>query len=657
MLSVSSFQISLQQNLRKSSYYLIGLVMAVGLLVLIGWQFDVNFLKRLCTGMVAMNPLTAILFLFVGLTIFLVLQKKAKIWMIALAGTISLFGFTQLFSIFANWSLGIDHLLFSEKLEGDIVNGVANSMAPNTAVGFFITGLSILFSIQKQTFVRAVANYFALGVFVVGLFSIIGYSYYVQEFYGILAYIPMALHTAICFLLIGLALLFINSEVGFMDTFTSPFLGGTIARFLIPSVIVFSILIGYLRIVINRFYPVSVELGIAIHVTIIVVIFLLLVWYLTITINKSDSEKTQVQERLGQINKELVMKNIFYDQAPDLLGTASLEGYFLHLNESYEKVLGYTQQELKASPFISFVHPDDVENTLKEVEKLASGRTTIGFENRYRCKNGQYVWLQWNTVVYDNLLYATARNITRAKEQAELLLQKTKQLERVNNELDSFTYSVSHDLRAPLRGVNGYAQILQEDYGTKLDEEGYRLVGNIMGNAKKMGQLIDDLLSFSRLGRRELVKSSVNMQEMVEGVCVEISQSEPSRIIHFKIGKLPPTMADIVSIRQVWVNLLSNAAKYTRLEKEAVIEIGAQENKRDTSYFVKDNGVGFDMKYANKLFGVFQRLHTEQEFEGTGVGLAIVHQIITKHGGKVWADSKLNEGTTFWFSLNKNLKP
>lgn len=656
MLSAVPNQRTLQERLRGGSLYILGMVMMVGVLVLLGWQFNFEELKRFYPGFVAMNPLTAIEFLLAGSAIMLLLKGKANALVFVLSATVTLIGFVQLLSIFTNWQVAIDQLFFPAKLNSDIVNGVHNSMAPNTAAGFFMTGLSLLLSIQKPSLVKEVANYLALSVFVIGMFSVIGYSYQVKEFYGVLAYIPMALPTAFCFMLIGLALLFTNSKVGFMNTFTSSYVGGTIARFLIPSVIVFSIVIGFLRIFIDRFFSVSIELGVAIYVTVTVVTFLLLVWYLTIAINKSDAERTEIQERLGQLNKELVMKNIFYDQTPDLLGTASLEGYFLELNESYPKVLGYTKKELKESPFISFVHPDDVESTLAEVEKLASGRTTIGFENRYRCKNGQYVWLQWNTVVYNHLLYASARNITRAKEQAELLRQQTQQLERVNAELDSFTYSVSHDLRAPLRGVHGYAQILLEDYGTKLDEEGHRLIGNIMSNAKKMGHLIDDLLSFSRLGRRELVKSTVSMQEMVEGICAEICTGEPSRKINFKIEKLPPAKADAVTMRQVWVNLLTNAAKYTRLEQEAVIEIGAQENKRTTTYFVKDNGVGFDMKYADKLFGVFQRLHTEQEFEGTGVGLAIIQRIITKHGGKVWADSKINEGATFYFSLYKNPK-
>lgn len=237
------------------------------------------------------------------------------------------------------------------------------------------------------------------------------------------------------------------------------------------------------------------------------------------------------------------------------------------------------------------------------------------------------------------------------KHQQEIaLIQKNKELEYANKELESFSYSVSHDLRAPLRALDAYSKILEEDYSKVLDAEGKRLLGNIQYNAKKMGALVDDLLSFSRLGKNEIKKSSINMHEMVESVLNEIKGSMPHKA-SVKIHTLLPANADNILLQQVWVNLISNSIKYSRKKEKPSVEIGSVKSKGETTYYIKDNGAGFDMEYAGKLFGVFQRLHNEKEFEGTGIGLAIVERIIAKHGGRVWAEAKLNEGAIFYFAL------
>jgi light-regulated signal transduction histidine kinase (bacteriophytochrome) len=237
------------------------------------------------------------------------------------------------------------------------------------------------------------------------------------------------------------------------------------------------------------------------------------------------------------------------------------------------------------------------------------------------------------------------QNEEKEKRATELII--------ANKELESFSYSVSHDLRAPLRAVNGYAQILKESYGTQLEPEASRLMNNIMNNATKMGRLIDDLLTLSRLGRKELVKINIPMHDMVTNLCGEIKNGQNNRNIQFQINELQPAKGDSGVIKQAWVNLISNAVKFSKLKEKAIIEIGSEVKGDEIIYYIKDNGVGFDMRYADKLFGVFQRLHSDEEFEGTGVGLAIVQRIISKHGGSVWAEGKVNEGATFYFSLPK----
>ena len=238
-----------------------------------------------------------------------------------------------------------------------------------------------------------------------------------------------------------------------------------------------------------------------------------------------------------------------------------------------------------------------------------------------------------------------------ATELEQRVIERTAQLENANKELEAFSYSVSHDLRAPLRGIDGFSNILLEDYSDKLDPEGQRLLNVIRTNTQKMGHLIDDLLVFSRVGRHQINKSEIDMKSMANLIYFEITSEEERKRISFAISNLPIAMGDTAMIRQLWTNLLLNAIKFSSKKEKPVIEISSIMDNEKTVYCIKDNGAGFDMRYYDKLFGVFQRLHTEQEFKGTGVGLAIAKRIVTKHGGDISAVSELNIGTTFYFYL------
>jgi signal transduction histidine kinase len=247
-----------------------------------------------------------------------------------------------------------------------------------------------------------------------------------------------------------------------------------------------------------------------------------------------------------------------------------------------------------------------------------------------------------------------AEQVSRSHHHLEAqVAQRTKALEGTNAELESFSYSVSHDLRAPLRAIHGFARILLEDHNAKLDPEAQRLLGVIDQNTRRMGQLIDDLLAFSRLGRTELSTGPVDMKELTRLVADEVQRGEAGRdgSLEIRIDSLPPARGDRDLLRQVISNLLLNAAKFTRGRPSAKIEVGSQADGGQTVYYVKDNGAGFDARYADKLFGVFQRLHSTEQFDGTGVGLAIVKRIVQRHGGRVWAEGAVNQGATFYFTL------
>ncbi|MHC4215317.1 MAG: sensor histidine kinase, partial [Planctomycetota bacterium] len=230
------------------------------------------------------------------------------------------------------------------------------------------------------------------------------------------------------------------------------------------------------------------------------------------------------------------------------------------------------------------------------------------------------------------------------------------QLEVINKDLESFTYSVSHDLRTPLRAINGFSCILLESNSDRLDTEGKRILNLIVKNTDTMGQLIDDLLAFCRLGRQEMRLTDVNMEKLANEVFLELKLVCPERKIRFAAKTIPPARGDRRMLRQVFVNLLSNAIKFTGPRENGVIEVGCRVQANENIYYLKDNGVGFDMNYVHKVFSVFQRLHSQKEFEGTGVGLAIVLRIIERHGGRIWIEGKVDMGTTVYFIIPREKK-
>jgi light-regulated signal transduction histidine kinase (bacteriophytochrome) len=238
-----------------------------------------------------------------------------------------------------------------------------------------------------------------------------------------------------------------------------------------------------------------------------------------------------------------------------------------------------------------------------------------------------------------------------AAELERRVAERTADLEAANRELEAFSYSVSHDLRAPLRAADGFSRILQEDYAASLDEKAHRYLDLVRDSTQRMGRLIDDLLAFSRLGRQEIVRRRVRPEAIARQALDELDSERAGRAVEIQIDDMAEVTADPGLLRQVYVNLLSNALKFTRARTPAIIRVGSCPVDGGRAYFVHDNGAGFDMTYADKLFGVFQRLHRQEEYEGTGVGLAIVQRVVHRHGGRVWAEGAVDEGATFYFTL------
>jgi PAS domain S-box-containing protein len=365
-------------------------------------------------------------------------------------------------------------------------------------------------------------------------------------------------------------------------------------------------------------------------------------------INFSFRKRMLAEQSLQEASAEV---RDLYNNAPCGYHSLDEKGMITEMNNTGLQWLGYTRDEIvNVKPFTELLTPQSqlvFQNTFPVFKEQGyvsnvefdlirkNGETFPVIVNAAAMKNEYGEFIRSRTTVFD----ITERK--KAEEKVKLL----------NSEMEAFTYSVSHDLRAPLRSIDGYARILKEDFGPGMDKEANRLMDVVMRNARRMGKLIDDMLDFSRVGRKDLSSNRIDVDAMVDSIRRELVEHEKGRDIRFDIRPLASVEADNSLMRQVWTNLISNALKYTNKNLLTEITIDSRQENGKVVYSIRDNGVGFDMKYSGKLFGVFQRLHKIEEFDGTGVGLALVHRIISRHGGKVWAESELNKGATFSFYI------
>ena len=380
------------------------------------------------------------------------------------------------------------------------------------------------------------------------------------------------------------------------------------------------------------------------------------------------TERKQAEE---EVRKAAHYARSLIEASLDPLVTISKEGKVTDVNEATEKATGLSRGRLIGSDFCDY---------FTEPPKAREGYQRVfekGFVRDYplaiRSTSGVVTDVLYNASVFKGPngkvegVFAAARDVTERKQAEEevrrlnneleqRVVQRTAQLEAANKELEAFTYSVSHDLRAPLRHISGFSKILAEEFAGSLPSEAQHHVQRIQEGTRRMGQLVDDLLNLGRVGRREPTLQVAGLRSIVDEVISSLKAEMADRQVQWKIGDLPYVECDTALIRQVFQNLLANALKFTRPRAQAVIEIGQEQGDGDSVVYVRDNGVGFSMKYVDKLFGVFQRLHRAEDFEGTGVGLATVQRIIQKHGGRIWAEAELDKGATFYFTLGNSEK-
>lgn len=638
---------------------------------LLGWIAGIPTLTNLHPGWVTMKANTAIAFLVAGFALFLAVpiggdRQTRSVVVQVCAVLVAAIGLLSLAEIVFG-DLGIDQLLIAEApvVTGTVIPG---RMPPMTASGFALFGLALLAQVARRDSLVSVP--LALLVLVCSALMLTAYLFGAEEVYSFSGHFnTMAFPTALAFLLLSSGLLVIGSERGPLRWLASPRSGGVMLRRLLPVVIFGPVLTIWLRFNGQAAGLLgTVEFGAAIAAVANIILFSCPLLWAVAQLDRTDAIRLEGEaSRLAaRYARSLIEASL------DPLVTINVEGKITDVNEATVQATGVSREQLTGSDFVGyFTDPEAARVGYKAA--FANGSVT-GYPLSIKNSSGITVDVLCNAATYRGVdgnivgVVVGARDFSERKRveeevrrlNAELeqrVQQRTADLSAANEkleaaakELETFAYSVSHDLRAPLRAIDGFCHILLEDYADKLDAEGQRLFRAVRGNAVRMGQLIEDILAFSHAGRAEITRTLVDMEALARSVIKDLEPAAGGRNVSFDVGSLPPAYGDPAMIQRVWENLIDNAIKYSGPKPVARIEIGATTGSGENTYFVRDNGVGFDMKYIDKLFGVFMRLHGA-EFPGNGIGLAIVSRIVSRHGGHVRAEGKLNEGATIYFSL------
>ena len=626
------------------------IAMAVGSLVLLGWAIKNPILKGLLPGLVFMKVNTAIgLFLLgAGLWFQRTAHSRTSPYGRLAAALALLIGVLTLVEYLSSWNPGLDQFIFH-----DIDTTMSTSpgrMAISTAIDLVFMGFALLFlDLKVSRFFPAEG--LSLFVLAITIPSILGYLYGFHDLLSILPnYTQIALHTALSMIALAFGVLASRPFRGMMETFSSPEGGGYALRGLLPKQIGALIVLSLLRLKGQQLGYYGTVPGLAIMVTSSILVCSFFLWRTAKFINRSAALRIESEKKATQ--------DQFFSVTLDLLGIASTDGFFKRMNPAFQNVLGFSPEELCARPFLEFVHPEDIDKTMKEVEKLARGEPTIAFENRYLCKDGNYKWLSWKASPVGDTLYCAARDITAQKTtQQELVNAKEAALAAAQIKSD-FLANMSHEIRTPINGVIGMAGLILETNLTP-DQKDYAESIRVSGDT--LLTLVNDVLDFSKVeaGKMQIEIFEFNLAHMITDTKKSLQHSANLKNLPFLSSPLPEidylVKGDPGRIRQILTNLISNAIKFTQKGNiELTVKVReVSAHCCELRVEVRDSGIGIPEESLARMFKAFSQVDasTTRRFGGTGLGLSISKRLVDLMGGQIGIESKLDVGSVFWFTL------
>jgi PAS domain S-box-containing protein len=632
-----------------------GFSIAMGVAGLLGWFFNVHALTSFAPGLPGMRPNDAIVLALLGLTLLFHQTGIFSVLGPLTGATIATLTLIE----FAGPNLGVDGLLFRT----DASHAGVTPIAVTTDIAFFLIACALLL-VRRGGRAARTAQPFALVAGALAWLAITGYANGVSGLYRFPAVsTPITLNAAITLIAVVVGVLALRPDEGLVRLVMSRMAGGWLLRVLGPIAILAPTLLAWLRHIgeANGLY--GNEVG-----TLLLVFVLVLILLGALGIVASAVERS-VLEHAGAVAAELKGAFIlpFVDGVKDhaIVGFDTT-GHVIHWNAGAERLYGYTKEEISGAATSVFYPPEAAQGAPERelASVMASGFDHV--EGLRRRKDGtQFLADISMTAIHDEgarLVGFTkvARDITEDRraesariEAVEELRQRTADLSAANEELEAFAYSVSHDLRAPLRGIDGFSQAVLEEYSDQLDDRGKDYLIRLRSASQRMGLLIDDILNLSRISRVEPGHEHVDLSAIATSTAADMREREPDRTVEYVIEDGVMARGDSRFLSIVFENLYANALKFTSTHANARIEFGCEQIDGESVYFVRDDGVGFDMAYSDQLFVPFHRLHTQTDFPGSGIGLATIRRIVRRHGGRTWAHGAVNQGATVYFTLGE----
>lgn len=655
--------------------------MAMAGLVLVGWLLDFEVFARIHPAAPSMKTNTAVGIVLVGVSLLLLRgEQPARNRRVAAricAAVVVILAVVSAAQDLFGWNLGIDELLVEER-RSTAAAGAPNRMAPNTALAFVLAGAAVLLR-DRRRWRRHASQGAAIALAALSFLALIGHLYGASDLFWLGRNTAMALPTALAFLLLSVGLLCSQPRTGIVSLLVGHGLGGHLARRLFPAAILVPTLLGLLRLAGEAAGLYDTEFGTAALISATVLLFGGVTLWSAAALDRLDVQRRGAMRVVEAESKARDLESRRLQAVLDVLPVgvflADASGRLTEVNPAANAI--WNRSAPLAGGIAEYGNylgwwPDTGEPVKPEqwalARSIARGEVCVAEEVEIQPAGGpRRTILNYATPIRDergDLAGGVAVNVDitdRKKVERELRALKNELEERVrhrtaelaaaNAELEAFSYSVSHDLRAPLRWVDGFTQALAEDYAERLDDKGREYVRQIRESVQRMSELIDALLKLSRITRVPLERADADLSRMARDIASELEADEPTRRVEWDIADDLHAHADPKLARVVVDNLLRNAWKFTRPRELARIQVGGTQDEREHIYFVRDNGVGFDMAYVDKLFRSFERLHRSEAFEGTGVGLALVKRVVQRHGGRAWAEGHLNEGATFYFTL------
>jgi PAS domain S-box-containing protein len=621
--------------------------------VLRGWSIEGPAWRGQVGATAPMMPLSAATFIVAAAALFLLRDEERGArtrWGGVLAAAVVASGLLNHAQYLLGADFGLDGLLVASHVTA---RGASYPwrMAPGTGLSFVLLGTALI-GLATQRLRRLTPP---LALLVAG----ISWMVLISTLYGVelgdaTMTKPMSIPSVVLFQVLAAGVLCVRPSQEPLAILGRGGPGSILARRLIPLALLLLPVLGWLRLEGGRLGLYGYEFGTALLVVITAAIVSGVVWHTSRVLDRMDAARVTAEEALDTQREQL---QAIFDNTSYVMFIKDLEGRYVLVNREFERVTGWSRGTAVGRTVFDLLPYDVAEPiwTRERAALLAGGPVTFEADSS-PLNDGPHTWLITTCPLRDAQGVPTGicgivNDISERKKAEEDLRRAKEATETANRELEAFAYSVSHDLRAPLRHVSGFVDLLEKHAQASLDDIGRKHLQRIAASARRMGTLIDDLLSFSRMGRTEMQRATVDLGRLVADVRREVEQGGGGRRIVWVIGELPSVQGDPAMLRLVLINLLSNAVKYTAPRPEARIEVQAARAGGETVISVRDNGVGFDPRYASKLFGVFQRLHRQDQFEGTGIGLANVRRIVQRHGGRTWAEAEIDKGASFHFSL------